>query len=62
VAPTPEQANAMVARGYCALVVDFDWSLPRRGCAAAIEGITWWRRDAGVLLTLPPRLPRSLAL
>jgi 4-hydroxy-2-oxoheptanedioate aldolase len=39
VAPTPEQANAMVARGYRALVVGFDWSLLQRGCAAAIEGI-----------------------
>ena len=39
VAPTPEQANAMVARGYRALVVGFDWSLLQRGCAAAIEGL-----------------------
>jgi 4-hydroxy-2-oxoheptanedioate aldolase len=39
VAPTPEQADAMVARGYRALVVGFDWSLLQRGCAAAIEGI-----------------------
>jgi 4-hydroxy-2-oxoheptanedioate aldolase len=39
VAPTPERANAMVARGYRALVVGFDWSLLQRGCAAAIEGI-----------------------
>ena len=39
VAPTPEQANALVARGYRALVVGFDWSLLQRGCAAAIEGI-----------------------
>ena len=29
----------MVARGYRALVVGFDWSLLQRGCAAAIEGI-----------------------
>jgi hypothetical protein len=36
---TPEQANAMVARGYRALVVGFDWSPLQRGCAAAIEGI-----------------------
>jgi 4-hydroxy-2-oxoheptanedioate aldolase len=40
VAPTPEQANAMAARGYRALAVGFDWSLLQRGCAAAIEGIT----------------------
>jgi 4-hydroxy-2-oxoheptanedioate aldolase len=40
VAPTPEQANSMVARGYRALVVGFDWSLLQRGCAAAVEGIT----------------------
>ena len=40
VAPTPEQANAMAARGYRALVVGFDWSLLQRGCAAAIEGIS----------------------
>lgn len=39
VAPTPEQANAMVGRGYRALVVGFDWSLLQRGCAAAIEGV-----------------------
>jgi 4-hydroxy-2-oxoheptanedioate aldolase len=38
VAPTPEQANAMIARGYRALVVGFDWPLLQRGCAAAIEG------------------------
>jgi hypothetical protein len=30
VAPTPMQANAMVARGYRALVVGFDWSLLHR--------------------------------
>ena len=40
VAPTPEQANAMVARGYRALVVGFDWSLLQRGCAAAIECVS----------------------
>ena len=39
VAPTPEQANAMIARGYRALVVGFDWSLLQRGAAAAIAGI-----------------------
>jgi 4-hydroxy-2-oxoheptanedioate aldolase len=40
VAPTPEQANAMIQRGYRALVVGFDWSLMQRGIAAAIKGIT----------------------
>ncbi|MCI0429511.1 MAG: aldolase/citrate lyase family protein [Rhodospirillales bacterium] len=39
VATTPEQANAMIARGYRALVVGFDWSLLQRGIAGAIEGI-----------------------
>jgi 4-hydroxy-2-oxoheptanedioate aldolase len=40
VATTPEQANAMIARGYRALVVGFDWSLLQRGIASAIEGIS----------------------
>lgn len=39
VARTPEQANAMIARGYRALVVGFDWSLLQRGIATAISGI-----------------------
>jgi 4-hydroxy-2-oxoheptanedioate aldolase len=39
VASTPEQANAMIARGYRALVVGFDWSLLQRGIAAAITGV-----------------------
>ena len=39
VATTPEQARQMIARGYRALVVGFDWSLLQRGIAAAIEGI-----------------------
>lgn len=39
VAPTPEQANAMIARGYRALVVGFDWSLLQRGAAAALAGV-----------------------
>jgi 4-hydroxy-2-oxoheptanedioate aldolase len=39
VARTPEQANEMIARGYRALVVGFDWSLLQRGIEAAIEGI-----------------------
>lgn len=40
VAPTPEQATAMIARGYRALVVGFDWSLLQRGITSAIEGIS----------------------
>ncbi len=39
VAPVPDQANAMIARGYRALVVGFDWSLLQRGAAAAINGV-----------------------
>lgn len=39
VAPVRDQANAMIARGYRALVVGFDWSLLQRGTAAAIDGI-----------------------
>jgi len=39
VATTPELANAMIARGYRALVVGFDWSLLQRGIASATEGI-----------------------
>lgn len=39
VALAPEQANAMIARGYRALVVGFDWSLLQRGTAAAISGV-----------------------
>jgi len=39
VAHTVDQANAMIARGYKALVVGFDWSLLLRGIADAISGI-----------------------
>ena len=39
VAPTVDQANAMIQRGYRALVVGFDWSLLQRGIGAAIDGI-----------------------
>ena len=39
VATTPDQANAMIARGYRALVVGFDWSLLQRGIASAIHGV-----------------------
>jgi 4-hydroxy-2-oxoheptanedioate aldolase len=34
-----EQANAMIARGYLALALGFDWSLFQRGIAASFEGI-----------------------
>ena len=39
VAHTSEQANAMIARGYKALVLGFDWSLLQRGIVTAISGI-----------------------
>jgi 4-hydroxy-2-oxoheptanedioate aldolase len=39
VAHTSEQANAMIARGYKALVVGFDWSLLQRGIASILGGI-----------------------
>ncbi|WP_316175441.1 MULTISPECIES: HpcH/HpaI aldolase family protein [unclassified Bradyrhizobium] len=39
VARTAEQANAMIARGYVALALGFDWSLFQRGIAASFEGI-----------------------
>ena len=39
VARTAEQANAMIARGYLALALGFDWSLFQRGIAASFEGI-----------------------
>lgn len=39
VATSPEQANAMIARGYRALAVGFDWSLLQRGISAALAGI-----------------------
>jgi 4-hydroxy-2-oxoheptanedioate aldolase len=39
VATTPTQANDMIARGYRALVVGFEWSLLQRGIDAAIQGI-----------------------
>jgi len=39
VAPEPEQANAMIARGYRALIVGFDWSFLQRGAAAVISGV-----------------------
>jgi 4-hydroxy-2-oxoheptanedioate aldolase len=39
VARTAEQANAMIARGYLALALGFDWSLFQRGITAAFDGI-----------------------
>lgn len=40
VAKTAEEANEMIARGYRALVVGFDWSLLQRGIASVLEGIS----------------------
>src|SRR5436190_18201300 len=39
VARTAEQANQMIARGYLALALGFDWSLFQRGSADSFEGI-----------------------
>ena len=39
VATNPAQAKEMIARGYRALIVGFDWQLLERGIAASIEGI-----------------------
>jgi 4-hydroxy-2-oxoheptanedioate aldolase len=39
VARTADAANAMIARGYLALALGFDWSLFQRGIAASLEGI-----------------------
>ena len=39
VARTPEQANAMLERGYKALMLGFDWSLLQRGAASILDGI-----------------------
>jgi 4-hydroxy-2-oxoheptanedioate aldolase len=39
VATTPEQANAMIKRGYRALVIGFDWSLLQRGIASILVGV-----------------------
>jgi hypothetical protein len=39
VAPTADQANAMMARGYKALVLGFDWSLLQRGIDSVLDGI-----------------------
>lgn len=40
VAHTIEQANAMIARGYKALVLGFDWALLQRGIYNAVSGVT----------------------
>ena len=40
VARTPDQAKAMIGRGYVALALGFDWSLFQRGIAASLEGIS----------------------
>lgn len=39
VATTPDIADDMIARGYRALVLGFDWSLLQRGIASAIQRI-----------------------
>ena len=39
VATTPAQVKDMIARGYRALVVGFDWSLFQRGIDLAIQGM-----------------------
>ncbi|WP_321939533.1 HpcH/HpaI aldolase family protein [Paraburkholderia sp. J8-2] len=39
VAPNADLANAMIARGYRAIVVGMDWSLLQRGIASAVDGI-----------------------
>ncbi|HEX2187042.1 MAG TPA: 2,4-dihydroxyhept-2-ene-1,7-dioic acid aldolase, partial [Chloroflexota bacterium] len=35
----PEQASAMLERGYKALMLGFDWSLLQRGAASILDGI-----------------------
>jgi 4-hydroxy-2-oxoheptanedioate aldolase len=39
VATTSDRANEMIARGYRALVVGFDWSLLQRGIMSVILGV-----------------------
>jgi 4-hydroxy-2-oxoheptanedioate aldolase len=39
VATTPDQAKELIARGYRALVLGFDWSLLQRGVASAMAGL-----------------------
>jgi 4-hydroxy-2-oxoheptanedioate aldolase len=52
VAPTPEQANTIVAWGYGALIVGIDRSLFQTDCATAIEGNP--RQQAALLSRSPP--------
>ncbi|WP_439671283.1 2,4-dihydroxyhept-2-ene-1,7-dioic acid aldolase [Cupriavidus necator] len=40
VAPTTDLANAMIARGYRAVVIGMDWSLLQRGLASVVDGIS----------------------
>jgi 4-hydroxy-2-oxoheptanedioate aldolase len=56
VATTAEQANDMIARGYRAMVVGFDWSLLQRGIASTIEGIRC-KDAAGVQIVRESRSP-----
>jgi 4-hydroxy-2-oxoheptanedioate aldolase len=35
----PDQANAMTERGYCALMIGFDWLFLQRGAASAMDGV-----------------------
>jgi 4-hydroxy-2-oxoheptanedioate aldolase len=39
VATTPDRANEMIARGYKALVIGFDWSLLQRGIMSVVQGV-----------------------
>jgi len=39
VAPTPERAQEMIAKGYRAIVLGFDWSLLQQGVTAALAAI-----------------------
>lgn len=47
VAGTPEAAKEMMARGYQALVIGFDWSLLQRGIASVMQGVAGGRRAGG---------------
>ncbi|WP_439579401.1 HpcH/HpaI aldolase family protein [Elioraea sp.] len=65
VAPMPEQANAMIVRGYRALVVGFDWSLLQRGAEAASPKsharlLPGALVDAGWRCFRPPETPPGL--
>jgi 4-hydroxy-2-oxoheptanedioate aldolase len=39
VAQSADQANAMIGRGYNALLVGFDWTLLQRGIASVVSEI-----------------------